>query len=381
MVRTEESLMQRGRNARRSPVTLTVICAVIALLCAQGGTATATPERARTVHVEFRGESTLAAGLVFDGTVVGGLSSITYDADREVYYAISDDQGSSGPVRVYTLTVDVMDANLEAGDVTVRDVTALEPPAGQTYAPGTVDPEGLTLTSRDTWLVTSEGVTGAGVDPWIREYRLDGAYVRDLTVPEPFLVGPGTGVRQNLGFEAAAMGRGPFLFTGTEAALAQDGPTATPTNGSLARLLRLRLGSGQVDRSFVYPVDPVATEPVPPTAFSVNGLVELLPLNNQFLLALERSFSVGVGNAVTLHLVGLPGADDVSGLHSLVGADVEPVTKTEVLDLNTLGLRLDNLEGMTFGPRLADGRRSLLIVSDNNFTPGQVSQFLLLTVR
>ena len=76
-----------------------------------------------------------------------------------------------------------------------------------------------------------------------------------------------------------------------------------------------------------------------------------------------------------------PGADDVSGLDSLIGADVESVTKTEVLDLTTLGLALDNLEGMTFGPRLADGRRSLLIVSDNNFTPGQVSQFLLFAVR
>ena len=176
-------------------------------------------------------------------------------------------------------------------------------------------------------------------------------------------------------------GHGPFLFTGNEAALAQDGPAATPANGSVARLLRFRLGSGEVDRTFVYPVDAVAAEPVPPTAFSVNGLVELLPLNNQFLLAMERSFSVGVGNAVTLHLVGLPGADDVTGLDSLVGADVQPVTKTEVLDLNTLGLTLDNLEGMTFGPRLADGRRSLLIVSDNNFTPGQVSQFLLFAVR
>ena len=38
------------------------------------------------------------------------------------------------------------------------DVTALEPPAGETYAPGTVDPEGLTLTADDTLVVTSEGV-------------------------------------------------------------------------------------------------------------------------------------------------------------------------------------------------------------------------------
>ena len=373
--------MVRGRHAGRSRVMVAVVCAVIGLPLMQGGSAIAAPERARPVDLQLRGESTLAAGLVFENTVVGGLSSITYDAARDVYYAISDDQASLGPVRVYTLGIDLADGELDPGDVQVLDVTALQPPAGQTYAPGTVDPEGLTLTSDDTWVVTSEGVPGAGVNPWIREYRLDGTYVRDLTVPAPFLVGPGTGVRPNLGFESAAMGNGPFLFTGNEAALVQDGPAATPTGGSVARLLRYRLGSGQVDRAFVYPVDRVAAAPVPPTAFSVNGLVELLPLNNQFLLAMERSFSVGVGNSVTLNVVGLPGADDVSGLDSLLGADVQPVTKTEVLDLTTLGLTLDNLEGMTFGPRLADGRRSLLIVSDNNFTPGQVSQFLLFAVR
>jgi len=32
---------------------------------------------------------------------------------------------------------------------------------------------------------------------------------------------------------------------------------------------------------------------------------------------------------------------------------------------------------MTFGPDLADGRRSLVLVSDNNFAPLQFTQFLL----
>jgi len=41
-------------------------------------------ERARPVHLDFRGESTLPPGLPFDGTVVGGLSSITYDAERDL---------------------------------------------------------------------------------------------------------------------------------------------------------------------------------------------------------------------------------------------------------------------------------------------------------
>jgi hypothetical protein len=35
---------------------------------------------------------------------------------------------------------------------------------------------------------------------------------------------------------------------------------------------------------------------------------------------------------------------------------------------------------MTFGPDLPDGRRSLIMVSDNNFVASQFTQFLLFAV-
>ena len=41
----------------------------------------------------------------------------------------------------------------------------------------------------------------------------------------------------------------------------------------------------------------------------------------------------------------------------------------------------DNLEGMTFGPTLTDGRQLLIIVSDNNFAADQVTQFLAVAVE
>jgi hypothetical protein len=47
------------------------------------------------------------------------------------------------------------------------------------------------------------------------------------------------------------------------------------------------------------------------------------------------------------------------------------------LGLDALGIPLDNVEGMTLGPELPDGRRSLILVSDNNFAPSQFTQFLL----
>ena len=55
------------------------------------------------------------------------------------------------------------------------------------------------------------------------------------------------------------------------------------------------------------------------------------------------------------------------------------MTKTLLADLTaTPGLApLDNIEGITLGPKLADGRQSVIAVSDDNFSPAQVTQFLL----
>ena len=105
---------------------------------------------------------------------------------------------------------------------------------------------------------------------------------------------PTHGVRQNLAFEAAAVAPdGRHLFVGMEGALAQDGPAATLTNGSASRILRYNLASGRLDRQDVYLTDPIAEPPVPVTQFAVSGLVELLPFNDEFMLSMERSFSVG----------------------------------------------------------------------------------------
>jgi len=107
-----------------------------------------------------------------------------------------------------------------------------------------------------------------------------------------------------------------------------------------------------------------------------------LPLSPTRLLAMERSFSTGVGNDVRIYLVDTAGATDTLGLPALPQdlSGVQVAQKTLVLDLDVLGVTLDNLEGLTFGPVLPDGRQSLLIVSDNNFSPTQVTQFLAFTV-
>ena len=51
------------------------------------------------------------------------------------------------------------------------------------------------------------------------------------------------------------------------------------------------------------------------------------------------------------------------------------------MNLDDLGIPLDNVEGLTFGPRLRDGRQSLVLVSDNNFAAAQFTQFLLFALN
>jgi hypothetical protein len=259
---------------------------------------------------------------------------------------------------------------------------------GQPLPAGSVDPEGLALTKAGTLIATSEGFATTLVDPWVREFSLAGDQLRALPVPSPFLPSAGgtRGVRQNLAFESAGVPpNGRFLFTGTEGALVQDGPEASLTARSPARLLRYNQQTGRLDRQYLYWTDTIVEPPVPVTNFAVNGLVELLPLNNEHLLAMERSFSVGApgtGNTIKLYSVKIAGATNLNGADSLAGRldAIRPVEKTLLLDLRTLGIPLDNVEGMTLGPKLPDGRQSLVLVSDNNFAATQFTQFLLFAI-
>ena len=364
-----------------------LFAAALAAALAFAAPAAAVDPQAHTPSLQFLGQAIIPTGTTFAGTTVGGLSSITYDPGRNVYYALSDDPSQFNPARFYTLGID-LGGSFDAGHVHFDAVTTLKAPGGAPYAPSTIDPEGLVFTKDGRLVLTSEGFATRLVDPFLRFYDVGGQFLGSLSVPSYFLpTAAGTsGIRNNLAFEAAGVPpNGRFFFTGTENALLQDGPAATVAGGSPSRILRYNLQTERLDRQYVYWTDPVFQAPIPPTQFSVNGLVELLPLNNEFLLAMERSFSVGVpgtGNEIKLYEAALPGADDVNGVSTLAGSlgKIQPVQKTLLFDLGSLGIPLDNVEGMAFGPDLPDGRRSLIMVSDNNFAASQFTQFLLFAV-
>jgi hypothetical protein len=65
---------------------------------------------------------------------------------------------------------------------------------------------------------------------------------------------------------------------------------------------------------------------------------------------------------------------------SLQNQEFTPATKKLILNMDDLGVFIDNIEGITFGPKLTNGKQSLLFVSDNNFSEKQITQVLLFEV-
>ena len=152
--------------------------------------------------------------------------------------------------------------------------------------------------------------------------------------------------------------------------------------GSPARVLTLDTETGEAGKEYIYMVDAIAKAPEPEGGFADSGLVELLTLDKHTLIAMERSFSAGAGYTIKLYEVSTRGATDVSGLNSIKDRRVRPLRKRLLLNLDELGLTLDNVEGMTLGPRV-DGQLTLILVSDDNFSAfgPQTNQFLAFTIR
>ncbi|MEH1970418.1 MULTISPECIES: esterase-like activity of phytase family protein [unclassified Nostoc] len=337
--------------------------------------------------IEFIGEATLPKGLIFKKAELGGLSGITYDAKNNLFYAISDDRGQKANARFYTLKIDLSKGSLQKDRVVPVSFTTLLNENGQTFRPSETDTEGIALTNKATVFISSEGDAAKLINPFIKEFSLSsGREITTLPVPHKFLPEKSRkkGIRNNLAFESLTITPDKkHLFTATENALLQDGVAAKPNIGSPCRILQYNLLTNQPEKEFLY-----QTEPVTPFLNLIgkfaSGLPDLVALDNQgHFLSLERSFT-GLGFAISLFQVSLEKADNIHNIDSLLAVDsknIKPVQKKLLLDLRTLDVLLDNIEGLTLGPKLPDGQQSLILISDNNFNSLQRTQILAFKMK
>jgi hypothetical protein len=388
-------------RSRTLPVALG---AALALAVGADAAAAAEPPSAATgrPHLEvagFLGEQRLPGGMQFEGTTVGGFSGLDRDRHSGTWYVVSDDRSALQPARFYTadLRFDGPDGALSGVELT--GTAPFLRPDGSTYPalPGgdgtTVDPEDIRVdpvggdllwSQEGERIVPPDGTPPTLIDPTVRFAGRDGGFGSELPVPDEQRADAGErGIRQNLGPEGLTFAaRGSLVVTALEGPLLQDAPLATRTAGTLSRIV-VQKREGGIVAQYAYPQEPIFADPVPAGGSASTGVSAILAVGdrdpNRFLV-MERSFVAGVGNKVRIYEVSTAGATDLGRGTPI--ADVRPVRKRLLVDVADLPVQsVDNIEGMAWGQDRADGSRTLVLVSDDNFSATQVTQFVAFAVR
>ncbi|MET9518300.1 esterase-like activity of phytase family protein [Streptomyces sp. NPDC002994] len=353
------------------------------------------PESGRAVQARLLGEKIVPYKLDFQDTTVGGLSGVDRDRCTGEYVFISDDRSFLQPARFYTAKLDVDADGVHSVDFTgtrpLRQADGSVYPSPALGDGKAVDPEEIRVDPLDCrywWGQEGDRPAVAGppvIQPSIEISDPDGTHRGSLRLPENYTITAERGPRRNQAVEALTFGaRGRLVTSAVEGPLLQDGPVPDLTHGALVRITQQTRG-GRVLGQFAYPIEKIFAESDPDSPWGPDtGVPSLLafPDDPDRYLVLERTWVAGSGYKIRLYDATTRGATDVRAVDSLAGRHVVPMRKKLVADFHTLGLStVDNTEGMTWGPVLPSGERSLVLVSDDNFDKDAVTQIVALALR
>jgi hypothetical protein len=365
-----------------------VVCGLILIFTLQ----------AKAIHMSYLGETSVAHSLKFNQTTIGGLSAIIWKDGKLI--ALSDDKGTVGEPRFYEFDLKVefqkAKAALQLSPNSVSFITGLP---NQSQVPPFLDTEGMVRLSNGDFLISSEGNNDLKprAMPRIFRMRSDGKWKSDITIPEKYLPEPigqqKKGIQNNLAFEGLTeFEDGKFVFTSTEASLEQDAATSSEIGGEWIRILKYEEKGPQGYQpvaEFAYKLDLGPSSQKGTEIF--RGVSEILALSNSKLLVLERGIRVtpkgSWSNTVGIYLADLSKGTDVTSLNKLADGKFIVVDKVKLIDFETdlanerSGKAVQNFEALAWGPKLPDGRRSLLVMSDNNFSKKEITELLLFAVE
>lgn len=347
-------------------------------------------------QLKFLGEYDVPNAKQYKGTTVGGLSGIDYDASRDRYYLISDDRSAINPARFYTAKIYFTEKGIDS--LQFLDVTTLKTSEGKAYPNSkqdpfhTPDPEAIRYNPlKDELVWSSEGeriinpVNNVLEDPAVTAIDRNGDYKESFVLPSNMhMHATENGPRQNSVFEGMSFDKDfRYLYVNVEEPIYEDGPKAG-LNDSTAwiRIIKFDAAARKPVAEYAYQIEAVAHPPIMANGFKINGVSDILWAGNDRLIVVERSFSAGkLACTIRVFIADMKGATNIAETNSLqTQPAARAISKKLLLNMEGLGRYIDNIEGVTFGPNLANGHRTLIFVADDNFSPLEKTQFLLFEV-
>jgi len=353
----------------------------IGMLAACG---TAKQINTENIKLTFLDDFILADDLEIGGTKVGGLSGIDYCDGN--YYLVCDKRGDP---RFYKASIDINQKSIDT--VIISEVIELDRSV-PFLKNMTLDMEGIRYDPEKGEIVlSSEGAILQGKDPSVFRVTPDGKFISNYDIPAYFNASEKQKPRNNGVFEGLAQDyEQTGYWVGMELPLRKDGSKPKLFySKSPVRITNFNKESRVATTQFTMQLE--GTTKIPWMYYAVNGLTELLEYAPNRFLVLERAFSAGHGsngNTVRIFDVDARNATNTLEFQNLRKQDYTPATKKLVFDFKSVRNQLkekiiDNIEGMTFGPDLPNGNKTLILVSDNNFSSfgRQISQIILMEVE
>ena len=338
------------------------------------------------LSLNFLGKYELSNPILSTDQPVSQLSSLTYQVpgygtstDSKIqFYGLSDAVTAESPAKFYTFNFNLDPSeSIPLKDITVEGLTILKDKQEQPLLENQVYPESIAFSPRHSVFISTENLENVNTPPLIAEYDLKTGQLKNTVPLSPFYLPQFNeseqtqGVEPQFGFKALTIspdgfspdGRDPFrLFTITEKPLIQDRDPELATKLRLLHYVIADRASFLVSET-LYLLDETS-----------QGLVDIAAAKGGILLSLEQSKDAG-----KIYQLFTGDATDTSRMVSLKGnlTKVQPVRKKILLDLQNLGIPLQQLKGMTLGSRLPDGSQSLVLIGEDNHNTTQVLLFSL----
>ncbi|MEX6625396.1 esterase-like activity of phytase family protein [Tenacibaculum salmonis] len=335
------------------------------------------------ISLKFLNEFVVKDSLILNNTIIGGVSGIDFSNNQ--YFMVVDDARNP---RV--LVGDILIKENAIKEVTFKKVIQLDTVSSFCQS-NFLDLEGIFIADNQINLI-SEGSIRKGKSPTIFIIDSLGKYQKEIKTPVYFNANSVSQPKHNATFESSSKSSDKKGFwVGMEAPLKADGeePTFHKTQSPI-RITYFDNQSKKATKQFVYQLEKI-NKPAKGN-INLNGVTAILEYKKNNFFVIERIYQSGygtLGNTIRIFKASIDKTStNTLDILSLKKEKYIPLKKELLFDFSSIQHKLtdsiiDNIEGITFGPKLLNGNRSLILVSDDNFQAygKQLTQFLLLEIE
>lgn len=334
------------------------------------------------LQLHFLNEYIVKDSLLIDNTVIGGISGIDYHENQ--YYMVVDDAKKP---RVIIGGIQIEEDSIKS--INFKKVIKLDN-TNSFSKQNALDLESIFISNNKINLV-SEGAINIGKNPTIFAVDMKGEFQKEFNIPSYFKANSKAEPKHNAVFEGSSKSFDKKGFwVAMEGVLAADGEEATfHKTQSPIRITYFDNQTKKATKQFAYQLEKI-DNPAKGN-INLNGVTAILEYQKNHFFIVERIYQSGygtLGNTIRIFKATIKEeSTNTLSIKSLKKEAYIPLKKELVFDFKNVQHKLtdtiiDNIEGITLGPNLSNGNRSLILVSDDNFQVygKQLNQFLLLEI-